>query len=123
MGENAFGVGLAFAAENFVAVGGKPVETILFLGRGFLDETRKLGFDRLQFSGVHFEIGMKADEVRESAHARNVCLVAKRVERSGVTTFSDAVIFHFLAALSRRAVAPSQPEALPKVDRSLRGRC
>ena len=63
MRENAFGIGVAFAAENFVAVDGKAVEKILFLGRGFLDETRESGFDRLQFSGMHFEVRMKADEV------------------------------------------------------------
>jgi hypothetical protein len=56
MRENAFGVGVAFAAENFVAVDSKPVEKILFLRLGFLDETRKPGFDRLQFPGMHFEL-------------------------------------------------------------------
>ena len=63
MRENAVGVGVAFAAENFVAVNAEAVEKILSLGRGFLDKTREPGFDRLQFPGVHFEIGMKADEV------------------------------------------------------------
>ena len=32
------------------------------------------GFDRLQFSRVHFEIGMKADEVCETIHASNQSL-------------------------------------------------
>src|SRR5438874_10501228 len=72
MRENAVGIGVAFTAENFVAVNGKPVEKVLFLARGFLDKTREPGFDRLQFSRMHFEIGMKADEVGESAHARKV---------------------------------------------------
>jgi hypothetical protein len=44
MHENAFGVGLSFAAEDFVAVDGEAVEKILFLGRSLLDETRKPGF-------------------------------------------------------------------------------
>ena len=57
MRENAFGVGVAFAAENFVAVDGKPVEKILFLGCGFLDETRKPGFDRLQFPRCALKYG------------------------------------------------------------------
>jgi hypothetical protein len=94
MRENAFGIGVAFAAENFAAVDSKAVEKILFFGRGFLDETGEPGFDRIEFSGVHFEIRMQADKVRERAHARNVCLVDKRVEQSGVTTFADAVISH-----------------------------
>lgn len=63
MSENAFGVCVTFPAEHFIAVDGKLVEKILFLSRGFLDEAWKSGFDRLQFSRVHFEIGMKADEV------------------------------------------------------------
>ena len=57
MRENAFGVGVAFAAENFVAVDAEPIEKILFLRRGFVDEARKPGFDRLQFPGMHFEEG------------------------------------------------------------------
>jgi hypothetical protein len=59
---NAFGVGISFTAENFVAVNSKRVEEILFLGLGFLDKTREPGFDRLQFPRMHFEIGMQADE-------------------------------------------------------------
>ena len=35
MRENAFGVGVAFAAEHFITVDSKLVEKILFLGRGF----------------------------------------------------------------------------------------
>src|SRR5438552_4020759 len=72
MRENGASVSVAFAEENFVAVNGKPVEKVLFLGRGFLNETREPGFDCLQSSRVHFEIGMKADEVCESAHVRKV---------------------------------------------------
>ena len=52
MRENAFGIGVAFAAENFDAVDTKAVEKILFLGRGFLDETRESGFDRIVFRGA-----------------------------------------------------------------------
>ena len=63
MREDTFGSFVRFAAENFVAVDVKPVEKIIFFGRSFLDETREPGFDRLQFSRVHFKIGMKADEV------------------------------------------------------------
>ena len=63
MRENAFGVSVAFAAENFVAVDGKPVEKILFLGRGFLNETWEPGFDRLQFPRMDSEVRMQADEV------------------------------------------------------------
>ena len=51
MREKAFGVGVTFAAENLVAVDGKRVEKILFLGRGFLDEKLESGFDRIEFSG------------------------------------------------------------------------
>jgi hypothetical protein len=36
MRENAFGIGIAFAAENFVAGNAESVEKILFLSRGFL---------------------------------------------------------------------------------------
>ena len=50
--ENAFGIGVAFAAENFAAVDAEPIEKILFLGRGFLDETRESGFDRIVFRGA-----------------------------------------------------------------------
>jgi hypothetical protein len=42
MRENAFGIGVAFAAENFVAVDGKAVEKILLLGRGFLHENAEI---------------------------------------------------------------------------------
>ncbi len=42
----------------------KSVYTRLIRKSGsFLDKTRKSGFDRLQFPGMHFEIGMKADAV------------------------------------------------------------
>jgi hypothetical protein len=45
MRESAFGIGVAFAAENFAAVDSKTVERIFLLSRGFLHETRKPGFD------------------------------------------------------------------------------
>jgi len=61
--ENAFGVGVAFAAKDFFAVDGEAVEKILFLGRSFLDETREPGFHFLQFPRMDFEVGMLADEV------------------------------------------------------------
>jgi hypothetical protein len=40
----------------------------LFLSRGFLDEAREPGFDRLQFP----EVRMQANEVRKSAHVSKV---------------------------------------------------
>jgi len=92
MRENAFGIGVAFAAENFVTVDGKAVEKIFLLRRGFLDEAREPGFDRIQFSGMDFKIRMKADEVRERAHARNVCLVGKRVEQARVTLLNASAL-------------------------------
>jgi hypothetical protein len=61
--ENAVGVGVAFAAEHFITVDSKLVEKILFLRGSFLDKTREPGFDRLELSGMRFEIRMKADEV------------------------------------------------------------
>ena len=99
MRENAVGVGIAFTAENFVAVNGKPVEKVPFLGRGFLDKTREPGFDRLQFSGVYFEIGMKADEVRESAHAGKISSRANLSNNSRHLFASDesAVVDHLPA--------------------------
>jgi hypothetical protein len=35
MRENAFGIGVSFTAENFIAINAEAVEKILFLGRGF----------------------------------------------------------------------------------------
>ena len=63
MRQNAFGIDVTLTTKHFIAVDGKLIEKILFLGLGLLDETREATFDRLQFSGMHFEIGMKADEV------------------------------------------------------------
>ena len=63
MRQNAFGIGVTFTTKHFIAVDGKLIEKILFLGLSLLDELRETTFDRLQFSGMHFEIGMKADEV------------------------------------------------------------
>ena len=40
MRKNAFSFGVRFAAENFVAVDSEPVEQILCVGRGVLDEAR-----------------------------------------------------------------------------------
>lgn len=41
----------------------EAVEKILSLRRSFLDEALERSFDRLEFSVVHLEIGMQADEV------------------------------------------------------------
>src|SRR6202049_580204 len=82
MRENASGAGVAFAAENFVAVNAVPVEKILFLSRSLLGEPREPGFDRLQFPGMHFEIRMKTDEARKSAHVQKVSSRASNFQRS-----------------------------------------
>jgi hypothetical protein len=63
MRENAFGVDVAFAAENFVVVNGKPIEKILFLGRGFLNETWKPGFDCLQLPRMDIEVRVQTDKI------------------------------------------------------------
>jgi hypothetical protein len=63
MCENAFGVCVTFAAENFVAVNGKLIKKHLFLGRGFLDELREAGFDRLQFPGRTLKYGWRLTKV------------------------------------------------------------
>ena len=84
MRENAFGVSVAFAAENFVAVDGKPVEKILSLGGGFLNETWEPGFDRLQFPRMDFEVRMETDEVRKSAHGLKLGIASERVELASI---------------------------------------
>src|SRR5438874_7896733 len=64
MCEKAFGIGVTFAAENFVTVNTELIEKILLLGCGFLDETREPSFDRLQLSRMHFEVWMQTNELR-----------------------------------------------------------
>jgi len=61
MGENALGISIAFTAENFVVLDGEPIEKILLLARGFIDESRQRRFERLEFSWMNFEVWMKAD--------------------------------------------------------------
>ena len=63
MCENAVGAFVRFAAENFVAVNAEPVKETIFLSCGFFHKAREPGFDRLQFSGMHFEIRVNTDEV------------------------------------------------------------
>lgn len=63
MRENALGALVRFATEDFVAVDAEFVKKILFLGRSFLDKSREPGFDRVEFSGMHFKIGMQTDEI------------------------------------------------------------
>src|SRR6266496_390046 len=72
MCEKSFRVGVTFAAENFVAINREPIKNHLFLGRGFLDEAREPGFDRLQIPRLHFEVRMEANKVRETVHVRKV---------------------------------------------------
>ena len=81
MGENARGIGITFAAENFVAVDREPIEKILLLGRGFIDESRHRRFERIELSWMNFKVGMKTDEVRQRIHLRNVGLACERVEQ------------------------------------------
>ena len=63
MRKNAFGAVATFAAENFIAVDTEPVEKILLFIHSFLDESRQDSSNGVEFSRMHFEIGMKADEV------------------------------------------------------------
>jgi len=77
MRENAAGVFISFATENFVAVNAEPVEKILFLAPGFLDEPREARFDRVEFSRMRFEIRMQTDEVR--FHPEKVSLAGENV--------------------------------------------
>src|SRR5437867_13002614 len=81
MGENALGICVAFTAENFVAADGEPIEKILLLGRGFLDEGRERGFESLYFSWMNIKVRVKANEVRQRIHLRNVHLACKGVEQ------------------------------------------
>jgi hypothetical protein len=53
-----------FPAKHFVAVGSELVEKTIFLSRSFLNEPREPSLDCLQFSRMHFEVGMQADEIR-----------------------------------------------------------
>jgi hypothetical protein len=80
MREQALGTFVRFPAKHFLAVRSEPVEKIFFLGCGFLDEPRKPSFDRLQFSGMRFEIRMKTDEVCKSAYVWNVCRARECVD-------------------------------------------
>jgi hypothetical protein len=50
MSENAIGIGIALAAENFVAIDGEPIEKILLFARRFLNEGWERGFESLEFS-------------------------------------------------------------------------
>jgi hypothetical protein len=59
MRENAFGIGVAFATENFVDVDGEAVEKILLLGRGFLDETRNPALTASSFPGFTLKYGCR----------------------------------------------------------------
>lgn len=61
--QKAFRVCVTFAAKHIVAVSTETIKEILALRRGLFDEGREAGLDRLPFSGMRFEIGMKGDEV------------------------------------------------------------
>src|SRR5205809_1620696 len=76
MREDALGIGIAFPAENFIAVDRESVEKILLLGSGFLDESRECGLEGLELPRMHFEIRMKSDEIRKRIHPGSLSLQA-----------------------------------------------
>jgi hypothetical protein len=61
--EKTLGISVAFAAKDVVTVNAETVEEVFFLSRGFLNEAREPGLDRLPLSGMRFEIGVKGNEV------------------------------------------------------------
>jgi hypothetical protein len=80
MPKNAFGVFVAFPAENFVTVAAEAVEKIFLLGRGFLDEGWERGLEGVKFSGIDFEVRMQAHKVRKRIHLQNLDRADERVE-------------------------------------------
>ena len=71
MDQKAFGVSVSFAAENLIAVEREPIKKILPFARRFLNERRERGFEGLEFSRMHFEVGVKADEIGKRIHSRD----------------------------------------------------
>jgi hypothetical protein len=68
MGKKRRGVGICLAAENLIAIERESIEKVFLFVCCFLDESRKRGFERLQFSRVNFEVRVKADEIRKRIH-------------------------------------------------------
>src|SRR5450631_3866130 len=84
MRENSLGPGIAFAAENFIAIDGESIEKILRLGRRLLDKGRERSFDRREFSWMRFKVRVNTNEVRRKTHIRTLYIEHQRVETSDV---------------------------------------
>ena len=82
MSKNAFGISVAFAAENFIALDSEPVEEILLLALSFLNERWKCSFELFEFSRVHLKVRMKSNEVRQWIHSPSLFVIGKCVEPS-----------------------------------------
>jgi len=61
--ENALGAFVRFAAENLVLVNAEHIEKILILASSFRDKVLQHSLDRIELTGVDFEVRMQADEV------------------------------------------------------------
>jgi hypothetical protein len=82
MREHAVGSDITFTAKNFVAIDAEAIEKIVLLGRRFLLKGRERGFERLEFSWMHFKVRVKTDEICRDAHAPTVDRACERVECS-----------------------------------------
>ena len=82
MREYAVGSDITFTAKNFVAIDAEAIEKIVLLGRRFLLKGRERGFERFEFSWMHFKVRVKTDEICRNAHAPTVDTACERVECS-----------------------------------------
>src|ERR1700736_1964329 len=82
MREHIVGSDITFTAKNFVPIDAEAIEKVVLLGRRFFLKGRERGFDRLEFSWMHFKVRVKTDKVCRNAHAPTVDTARKCVECS-----------------------------------------
>ena len=63
MSKQAVGAFVRFAAENLVPVNAEHIEKILILACSFRDKVLQHSLNRIELTGVDFEVRMQADEV------------------------------------------------------------
>jgi hypothetical protein len=63
MSKQAVGAFVRFAAENLVLVNAEHIEKTLILACSFRDKVLQDSLNRIELTGVDFEVRMQADEV------------------------------------------------------------
>jgi hypothetical protein len=89
MCEKTLRVRISFTTKNLIAVDRELIEQILLFRCRFLHERRESIFERLEFSGMNFEIWVQTDEIRKRFHSHSLHRPVKSVEHYRLAPAGD----------------------------------